>query len=104
MSGTAGTKRKRAAAADGGVRDETFEKPLEELAVMWIEAQADLKARAKQTTAARKMIKRLEAALVEKMVESKLERVVVDDQTVVRSKTLNLSTDDEPVGGGGGDE
>jgi hypothetical protein len=101
MSTTGGKRKRAAAAADGGVRDETFEKPLEELAVMWIEAQADLKARAKQTTAARKMIKRLEAALVEKMVESKLEKVVVDDQTVVRSKALNLSTDDEPVGGGG---
>lgn len=93
-----GEKRKRGAAADSGVRDETFEKPLEELAVMWVDAQADIKARTKQTTEARKSLKRLEAALFEKMRESKLERVVVDDKTIVRSKTLNLANDDdEPV-------
>ena len=91
-----GTKRKRA--ADTGVRDQTFEKPLEELAVMWVDAQADIKARTKETTEARKSLKLLEAALFEKMRESKLERVVVDDKTIVRSKTLNLAAeDDEPV-------
>jgi hypothetical protein len=90
------SKRKRG--ADSGVRDETFDKPLEELAVMWVNAQADIKARAKETTEARKSLKRLEAALFEQMRESKLERVVVDDKTIVRSKTLNLATeDDEPA-------
>lgn len=92
-----GAKRKRAA-ADTGVRDQTFEKPLEELAVMWVDAQADIKARTKETSEARKSLKLLEAALFEKMREARLERVVVEDKTIVRSKTLNLATeDDDPV-------
>ena len=111
------TKRKRSAAAVGGVRERTFEhNTIDELGRLWIESQADLKSRTKQNTEARKVLKKVEQALVTKMLTENLETVTMGDKTIVRSKTLSLAPDtagdddaghddraDASEGGDGGD-
>jgi hypothetical protein len=72
---------------------------LEEQAESWLLAAAELKAESKELAARRKEVKQLEQALSVRMAALKRETVVVNGETIVRSKGLRLAKDAE-----GGDE
>jgi len=72
---------------------------LEEQAEAWLLATAELKAESKELAARRKEVKQLEQALSVRMAALKRETVVVNGETIVRSKGLRLAKDAE-----GGDE
>ena len=68
---------------------------LEEQAEAWLLAAAELKAESKELAARRKEVKQLEQALSVRMAAAKRETVVVNGETIVRSKGLRLAKDAE---------
>ena len=75
---------------------------IEEQAEAWLLATAELKVESKGLAARRKEVKQQEQALSARMAQAKRETVVVNGETIVRSKGLTLAKDDN--GGGGSDD
>ena len=67
---------------------------IEEQAEAWLLATAELKVESKGLAARRKEVKQQEQALSVRMAQAKRETVVVNGETIVRSKGLTLAKDD----------